>query len=130
MMRSVDWRGISAALERRRTERGFVTRSELWRAAGIDRNTGTKVLRGERVSLNTLRALSVALGWSPDSLERVGNGEPPIERSDRTAPQPGDWQRLDEKLDRVVEELSELKRYVAEIDERLAGRAPAAGGRR
>jgi transcriptional regulator with XRE-family HTH domain len=59
-----------------------LTRREIILATGISRRTLNSYLAGENRSLyrmDKLRDLSLALGWTPDSLKRVLVGEDPVD---------------------------------------------------
>jgi transcriptional regulator with XRE-family HTH domain len=60
----------------------------------------------ERYQRRTLRALSLALGWTADSIQRIAEGKQPVVMAAPTDQAPADWQA---ELERVRNELAELR---------------------
>jgi hypothetical protein len=78
---SPDWARLGVVVTERMRELAL-TKSELIRASGVSQSTLDSYMAGEaRKShrLDKLRDLSLALGWTPDSLERVLAGEDPVD---------------------------------------------------
>ena len=79
--------------------------------AGISTRTITNIRQGEKVSDDSLRALSRALGWDRDALHRIGDG----------GPAPADEGLYEDRLERLEDDVEQVRTLVAELLRRLDG---------
>lgn len=101
------WTRLAGAVRSRRDELGL-TQVELATKAGISEPT-LRVIEGARrrsYQKATLRALSQALGWTPDGAQRILGGEDALEAG---------AQRTETET-----EVEALKAEVAKLQERIA----------
>lgn len=106
------WRRLAGAVRARRDELGL-KQVELATKAGISEPT-VRVIEGARrrsYQKATLRALSQALGWTPDSADRILEGQDP-------EPSGEDVPSASEEMARLREELQALRSEVAEMKAR------------
>ncbi|GAB3580388.1 hypothetical protein GCM10027445_50600 [Amycolatopsis endophytica] len=106
-----DWQAVANAINTRMAERS-IGQAELASRARVAVATLRQIQHGIPKDRNprTLGALSTALGWSADHLERIAGGEEPDIGTDRLAG--------------VESALAELKERVADL-ERQVGRLPS-----
>lgn len=69
-----------AAIRRRRESRGM-SQQDAATASSISLSSWGQVESGDKTALRTktAQAMSRALGWTPDSIERLARGEEPVE---------------------------------------------------
>jgi Helix-turn-helix domain len=75
-----DWSRLGAEIRRRRSEL-MVTTAELSRASNVSRSTIDEYAAGtlrNKWRPDKVRDLCLALGWTPDSFQRVLDGETPL----------------------------------------------------
>lgn len=105
------WRRLAGAVRARRDELGF-TQAELAVESGVSEPTIRVIETARRGSYQraTLRAIAQALGWTPDSLDRILRGEEPVEAG-----------KPDERPDfaQLEIDVKELKRQLAAMSEEL-----------
>lgn len=103
-----DWSAVATAINSRLRELDW-TQAELAQRSRVSVATIRQLQtpRGEarRRNPRTLRALSEALGWSPDQLEAIANGRDPSDDPDRDDP--------------VVAELRDVRASLSSITDRL-----------
>jgi transcriptional regulator with XRE-family HTH domain len=96
----VDLDAIAEAVVARRNQLGRPW-AQIARRAGVDVTTLHTIRnRSNQPRTETLRAVSVALDWPPDTLELIGAGQAPPE-------EPSERERLD-LLEQAVAELTQL----------------------
>ena len=108
------WTRVAEALQTR-LDQLPESKSQLVQRARIDPRSINKALRGEEISPQLRKKISSMLGWMPDGIERILQGDEPEEAqaSLPIAPLPS---VLDEPDPAVVgRELLELRRQDAEI---------------
>jgi hypothetical protein len=70
---------VGEAIRRRMRDELLLTKAELIRASGISDKTLAGYLAGKPVRRDDKRRdLCAALGWTPDSIDRVLDGQPPL----------------------------------------------------
>ncbi len=110
------WLAVADAIKERRDEIGITQLEGVARAGGhVGASTWSHLERGDKNSYERakLRAVSRALGWSADSIERVIAGQLPVETTET-----GQEQELVARLYRVEETLRELLRRFQLLEER------------
>ena len=119
-----DWAAVARAISDRVRELGWRQRELVERShvsAAVVREIQRHTVERRR-SPRTLEALSVALGWEPERLERVLNGDV-RQTGNYAAPESvALWSRLDSldsRLDEISKVLAELKSDVATVLERV-----------
>lgn len=106
-----DWASVGRALTRRAFDDLRLTKAELIRRSGISAKTVSRYLAGEPiVRRDKERALCAAVGWSPDSVERILAGGDPVEAVE-TEPS----KSLQQVVDELVAQVDALEREVAEL---------------
>jgi hypothetical protein len=120
-----DWVAVAEAIDKRVKELGWRQRQLAERShvsQAIVRELQHHTLERRRSS-RTLAALSVTLGWHPQHLEALSNGERPPEL-DEPVSQTGDtvWSRLDDieehidrRFDEIATQMDELKADLATV---------------
>lgn len=120
-----DWTAVAKAIDKRLKELGWRQRQLAERSnvsQAIVRELQHQTLERRR-SARTLEALSVTLGWHPQHLEALSNGQRPLEL-DEPVSDTGDtlWSRLDtleeslnERLDEITARLDELKSELSAV---------------
>ena len=104
-----DWQRLGAAIKQ---ARGTLTQQELAERAGVTDTTIRVLETARRTNFRsaTLRAVSTAVGWTPDSAERVlRGGEPRDEEPD-----------FGDRLDRLESQLSQVLDMLRAQQERQA----------
>lgn len=97
-----DWRRVGRAIEQRIADR-LLSKSEVIQASGVSDKTLNGYIAGEPIKrIDKKRDLAKALGWTPDSIDRIYRGEDPIE----VAGQPnvdivGRVSRLEDRAERI-----------------------------
>lgn len=88
-----------------RREQLRLTQEELAVRAGVSRSTvySLETFANDSLRRNNLRRISTALGWTPDSLQAIGEGGDP---EDAIASAPGD---ASGQLAQIIEGLSDLR---------------------
>jgi transcriptional regulator with XRE-family HTH domain len=110
------WEAVAEAIKDRRDELGMTQAEGVIRAGGhVGSSTWSLLERGQKTSYERgkLRAVSRALGWSFDSIERMIGGQPPIDATESSREQ-----ELTARLYRVEETLRELLRRFQLLEER------------
>ncbi len=81
---------VRAGIRARRDQLGL-TQAELAHISGLSVSNWTALESGRRTTCRpgTARAMSAALGWTPDSIERLARGEEPVEAPARAPAPPG-----------------------------------------
>ena len=78
MMVRMDWPGVWRAVDARREHLGWL-KADLYRNTETSEGTYRKMAAGIGITRAAKRAkISRALGWSPDSIDRMLRGEDPI----------------------------------------------------
>jgi transcriptional regulator with XRE-family HTH domain len=98
--RSERWPAVKDAVSSRMRSLAM-SQADLVRASGVSDTTVRPVMNGKPGNYRpeSLRRISLALGWTAESIEEVlGGGEPTIARPTATAPQ----------VDRLLDAVSEL----------------------
>lgn len=96
-------------------------------SAGTQRNVEQNLKPGHVYETSSLARLARALGWTDDSIERIGRGEEPVERPpdagavSRNGTQPADEWEIEVRV-RPERKLSEAERAVVEADMLAAAR--------
>lgn len=100
------WQRLAIEVQARRRELRFYTQDDLAEAAGVSRRTIGTLERGGKVSSPTLRAVEIALRWTPGSADDVlrGGRPTPIEQSTATPPPPD----LRDDVERQIWAITEL----------------------
>lgn len=114
-----DWSRVGRAVTQRRGEieqrRGWANREDAAREAGVHETTWGKLERGGRISPLHAAAISRALEWPPDTIERLAAGAPlPWEE-----PAPSLQAQVLEELRALVAEVERLRQEQAELREAL-----------
>jgi transcriptional regulator with XRE-family HTH domain len=110
----MDWQRIAEHLVARQKELGM-TGAALADKAGTSTKTVSDLRHAKRAnhSAEMLARISTALGWPPDTLRRIGEGEdPPPTTDERVA-------RLEEAFARLVERDEQRGRRLEEIMEQI-----------
>lgn len=111
------WKRVrDAVVARRNSRRPRLTQAALGQAAGISTATVQTLEAAkppEAMAIATLESISVALGWTPDSIARLLGGADPIEAEGVSA------ETLADRLDRYEAEQSTISRSLAELAEGL-----------
>jgi transcriptional regulator with XRE-family HTH domain len=110
------WQEVARAIKDRRDELGITQLEGVARAGGhVGASTWSHLERGDKTTYERakVRAVSRALGWSFDSIERICGGQPPIDATDASREQ-----ELTARLYRVEETLRELLRRFQLLEER------------
>lgn len=101
-----DWAAVGDAISTR-LEQLDMTQDELAKRSRVSTATVRQIQHGvipkRRRSPRTLSDMSEALGWSPDHLERVADGQPVGEDTDRFA-------RLESAVSALTERVAALER--------------------
>jgi transcriptional regulator with XRE-family HTH domain len=118
-----DWVAVGEAIDKRLKELGWRQRQLAERSnvsQAIVRELQHHTLERRRSS-RTLEALSIALGWHPQHLEALSNGQRPPEL-DEPVSHTGDtvWSRLDEIEEHFDERLDEIASRIDELKAELA----------
>lgn len=94
-----------AELVRRRREQRHLSQRQVAVAAGTTDRLISSIERAERTTYKpqNLSAVAVALGWTPDSAERILRGEPPVDDTH----EPVDPHEA--RLDKLERELAALR---------------------
>ncbi len=116
-----DWQGLAELVRLRREERRLSQR-ELGLLAGTTDRLISSLERVERTTFSPamLRAISTALGWTPDSAQHVLDGGEPVEASAETAAGASNDQRveqLERDFDRLESTIADLQEQLREIRE-------------
>ena len=125
----IDWERVADAIQRRMDEL-HLTQAAMHELADVSPVTLRKFLRPAWARSEPPRRVSVigvstALGWGPDGLFRIGQGEDPEVISAEMAAAGDDTDlgklllRIAEQLGAVVEELSTHSEHIAAVDEKL-----------
>jgi DNA-binding XRE family transcriptional regulator len=127
--------GMAEAIEARRVEMK-IGKGELAKAAGVTAQGIAPLRKGyrRRYQERLTRPFCEALGWTPDSIERLMSGLDPIVTREPPARRDQDIQhidyralldaldrsnhRLDDHFDEVRRELQELRRQLDDLDRR------------
>ena len=109
-MTSPDWQRLGTAIKQ---ARGQLTQQELAERAGVTDTTIRVLETARRTNFRsaTLRAVSAAVGWTPDSAQRILDGGEPLEEE----PDFGDrLDRLESQLSQVLDILQAQQRRDAD----------------
>lgn len=109
------WEFVAALVRQRRIDLGMSQRA-LGTAAGTTDRLVSDIERADRTTYSEakLRGISRALGWTPDSIERILNGGRPVEEQPAAAPS------MDERiaaLEAKLDDVTELLGVVAPIED-------------
>lgn len=110
------WRRLAGLIRDRRIDQGL-SQAQLATEAGTTERTVRLIEKAERESYRqaTLRGISRALGWTPDSIERIASGGDPTE-----APADDDPElhaKVDELERRLAEAVAELGGALVRLDQ-------------
>jgi transcriptional regulator with XRE-family HTH domain len=109
------WSAVAEAIRDRRAELGITQAEGIILAGGkVSASTWSHLERGDKQTYERgkLRAVSRALGWSTDSIERIAVGQEPIELSE------GQEQELLQRLFRLEETVRDLLVRFQRLEER------------
>ena len=121
-----NWAAVARAISDRVRELGWRQRELAERShvsAAVVREIQRHTVERRR-SPRTLEALSVALGWEPEHLDRVLKGDTQQAGGHRTADSAALWSRLDSlelRLAEVVQLLTELRSDLTPVIDRARG---------
>ena len=121
-----NWAAVARAISDRVRELGWRQRELAERShvsAAVVREIQRHTVERRR-SPRTLEALSVALGWEPEHLDRVLKGDTRQAGGPRTADSAALWSRLDSlelRLAEVVQLLTELRSDLTPVIDRARG---------
>lgn len=116
------WQRLAELIRRRREERRMSQR-ELGEAAGTTDRLVSSIERAERTTYKpaNLRAISQALSWTPDSIERILAGGEPVGETDQPMA-PGARITEDEALRRLAEVERKLAIALDEVERLKLGK--------
>ena len=127
------YRGLEASGGCREGTTGTRTQEDVAAAAGMSSTVLGEIERGDRSNFTgrTLAKLSTALGWSTDSIDRIINGEEPVEIpsdlpagiSYRQVPAPDAGEELLSLLGQLRETLGRLEDGVRRLVTKDHGRS-------
>ena len=113
-----EWQAVAAAVSERMADLAIGQR-ELARRAGISDTKVREVLRGQPLVRDYMRTkLSLGLGWTRDSIDRILGGKAPVVMSSASG---GEAARLD-AIDVRLERIEELLERLVDDDDRQGAR--------
>lgn len=112
-----DWERVAETVKRRRVERGLSQRAAA-QAAGLSPTTwGSLELHHQRLEPLSRPKIARALGWTPDSLDRIlAGGEPEDDGS-------GPPRSTEERLNAVEADVAEIRQILDRVVQGIEARA-------
>src|SRR5690606_12170861 len=105
------WKRVAERVRTRREDELRLTQEQLAARSGV----GTATIRlietagRQRYQRSTLRQVSQGLGWVPDGIDQILNGEEPTEAEPTTPASDEAYERLKAELDALRQDVEELK---------------------
>jgi transcriptional regulator with XRE-family HTH domain len=101
---------LASAIRKRMADEPGFTQAELVRRSGVSHPTVRALMRGEpgNRGRTEVRQVSAALGWTPDSIERLLAGNEPLAAT-----------RQDDRLDQIDRKLDRITAVLEGVADRL-----------
>lgn len=110
-MESGAWKRVAERVRVRRDDELGLSQEQLAAKADIGTATIRKIETAaqDRYNRSTLRQLTRALGWTPDSIDRILEGQDPEPAGEDAPPASEEMARLRNELQALRDEVAEMK---------------------